>query len=371
LYETSALTSQEFIFSNDISHRLTRHGVFWLIFALQLFLFRYYVFDLKYLSYSSTYIIRLQNTLLFLPASIFYAYFSIYYLLPRYILKERYASLIIIVFVFIILLLLLSYLLSTSFNIRLAWDIPLNRSSITRQLDFAVNNGLIFPLTVSGFGIGIKMSKNFYLQQKQNEELARQKTTAEVLLMKSQIHPRFLFHSLNSIYNDMRKGSEKSPGMLLNLSDLLSYILYESDEKLVPLEKELTLLQNYIDLEKVSWGDRLVINMENSVEAGEKFIAPLLLLPVVEYIFEKADRDKQREISLTINMQLEEGTFSLSVSMNGNTQSAGNVFENSSQMLQLRKRIQVLYPDKHHFAVAESKDVITIFLSLLLDNSIK
>ncbi len=101
------------------------------------------------------------------------------------------------------------------------------------------------------------------------------KTTAEVLLLKSQIHPRFLFHSLNSIYDDMRNGSERSPGMLLNLSDLLSYILYESDEKLVPLEKELTLLQKYIDLEKVNWSDRLVINMETGVEEREKLIAPL------------------------------------------------------------------------------------------------
>ncbi|MEJ7827891.1 MAG: histidine kinase [Segetibacter sp.] len=365
------MTSQQFIFSNNISHRLTRHGVFWLIFALQLFLFRYYVFDLKYLTYSSTYLIRYHNTMLFLPASIFYAYFSIYYLLPRYILKDRYGSLIIIVLLFCIVLLLLSYLISTSFNIRLAWDIPLNRSSITRQMDFAVNNGLIFPLTVSGFGIGIKMSKNFYLQQKQNEELARQKTTAEVLLMKSQIHPRFLFHSLNSIYNDMCNGSEKSPGMLLNLSDLLSYILYESDEKIVPLEKELTLLQNYIDLEKVTWGNRLVINMDKGVKAGEKFIAPLLLLPIAEYIFEKADRDKQREISLTINMQLEESKFSLSIIMKGNTQSVADAFENSTQMLQLRKRIQTIYKNKHHFAISESKDVINIFLSLLLDDRIE
>src|SRR4051794_9807089 len=104
------MNTYNFIFSEKRSHRLARHGLFWLLFSIHIFLFRYYVFDLKYLGYASTYFIRLQNLLLFMPVSIFYAYFSIYYLLPRYILKGRYASLAVIVVLLAALLVFLSYL---------------------------------------------------------------------------------------------------------------------------------------------------------------------------------------------------------------------------------------------------------------------
>ncbi|MEP7317985.1 MAG: hypothetical protein ABI921_04575, partial [Panacibacter sp.] len=97
------------------------------------------------------------------------------------------------------MLLLFSYWLSTLFDIRLAFDLPLERATVIRQMDFTVSNGLVYPLTVSGFAIGIKMAKSFYTQQKENERLAKQKINAEVQLLKSQVHPRFLFNSLNCI----------------------------------------------------------------------------------------------------------------------------------------------------------------------------
>ena len=364
------MTSYEFLFSEKKIHRIARHGLFWLIFSIHVFLFRYYVPDLKYLTYGSTYLIRLQNLLLFLPVSVFYAYFAIYFLLPRYILKGRYGWLIIIVLLLSILLLLFSYLVSTQFNIRLAFDIPLNRTTIVRQIDFTASNGIAYPLTVSAFAIGIKMAKNFYLQQKQNEVLAKQKIKAEVQLLKSQIHPRFLFHSLNSIYNDMLNGSEESPGMLLKLSDLLSYILYESDERLVPLEKELSLLQNYIELEKVSWGHRLIIHIGNEITSSEKFIAPLLLLPVAEYVFEQADNDKLQQLSLTLNMLMKENTFWFMLGMNGYARSVDNSPKENIQLLQVQKRLQALYPGKHDFKIVKDKNAITISLSILLDEMI-
>jgi sensor histidine kinase YesM len=362
------MTRYNFIFSDKLFHRITRHVVFWLVFSTHIVLFRYYVFDLKYLTYASTYLIRLHNLLLFLPVSFFYAYFALYFLLPQFILKERYVMLIIIVLLLSILLLLFSYDVSTRFDIRLAWDVPLNRASIIRQADFTVNNGVVFPLTVSTFAIGIKMAKKFYLQQKQNELLAKQKIKAEVQMLKSQVHPRFLFHSLNSIYYSMLNGSEQSPAMLLKLSDLLSYILYESDERLVPLEKELALLQNYIDLEKASRGNRLIVNAANEINTNEKFIAPLLLLPLGESLFEETDKNKQRRHSLNIYMLMKEDRFLCELVMSGYEKVIGSSFTENMELMQVKKRLQVLYTDKHDFKIAIKNNSITISLSLLLDN---
>src|SRR5688572_8589661 len=265
------MTRSDFIFSCDLKHRIARHGAFWLVFSCYIFLVRYYVFDLKYLTYASTYWIRLQNLSLFLPVSVFYAYFGIHVLLPRYILKRRYAQLLLILVFLSGALIVISYWISTVVDIRLAFDLPLSRSTLVRQVDFIANNGFVYPLTVSTFAIGIKMAKNFYLEQKQNELLAKQKISAEVQLSKSQVHPRFLFHSLKSIYHKMQNGSEQSPGMLLKLSDLLSYILYESDDKQVSLEKELNLMKNYFELEKENWGGGLRIITGNKIETKDKF----------------------------------------------------------------------------------------------------
>jgi len=357
------MTRYEFIFSNKLSHRLSRHLVFWLIFVLHTYLFRYYVADLKYLSYTSFYFIRMQNLLLFLPVSVFYAYFAIYYLLPAFILKDRYRQLILVVLVLAVLLVLLSYLITTFFNVRFAFDLPLNRSSTVRQMDFTFSNGLVYPLTVSGFAMGIKMSKNFYLQQKENELLAKQKINAEVLLLKSQVHPRFLFHSLNSIYNEMQKGSEDSPVMLLKLSDLLSYILYESDDK-VPLEKELSLLQNYIDLEQMGWGDRLSFTLRNETDNSVKFIAPLILLPVAEYIFEEAGKRNNGQLFLILDIFITEKVCRFFFTIGGDARPGNSSCKENLQLLQVQKRLEVLYPGKHHYAEEISKDAITISLSV-------
>lgn len=278
--------------------------------------------------------------------------------------------LIIIVLLISILLLLFSYFLSTQFNIRLAFDMPLNRATIIRQMDFTASNGLVYPITVSAFAISIKMAKNFYQQQKQNELLAKQKIKAEVQLLKSQIHPRFLFHSLTSIYNDMLNGSKESPAMLLKLSDLLSYILYESDERLVPLDRELLLLQNYIELEKVSRGHRLISHIGNEINTNKKFIAPLLLLPVVEYVFEQADNNKLQQLSLIMNMLMKENTFWYVLTMSGYAEPVDKLSKENIQLLQVQKRLQTLYPDKHVFKIAKDKYAITISLSILLDEMI-
>jgi len=361
------MTRYEFIFSNKPSHRLSRHLLFWLLFALHTCLFRYYINDLKYLSDVGFYMIRLQNLLLFLPVSVFYAYFAIYFLLPEYILKARYGQLIFIVCIMALLLVLVSYLIAIFVNVRLAFDLPFARQNIVRKMDFTFSNGLVYPLTVSGFAIGIKMSKKFYLQQKENELLAAQRIAADVLLSKSQVHPRFLFHSLSNLYKQMLAGYEQSAGMLLKLSELLSYILYEADEKAVPLEKELLLLQNYIDLEKVGWGQHLHFLLVNNCIGQPLMVAPLLLLPVAEYVFEEADKTRTPlSIELAIDKVEDECRFIFTVS--GAARPQKDSYLQHIQLVQVQKRLEALYPKRHQYKVVTGEAMISISISIQTQN---
>ena len=231
---------------------------------------------------------------------------------------------------------LFSYWLSTLLDIKLGFDLPMERAEIIRRIDFIYTNGFVLPFVVSGFAVGIKMSKNFYLQQKRNEQLAKQKIEAEVQLLKSQVHPRFLFHSLNSIYDDMLNGAKQSPEMLLKLSELLSYILYESD-KTMPLKKELELLKNYIDLEKAGWGKNLIVNIHDDINTATQLIEPLLLLPLAEYIFIHADKNKKNQMHLMLNMQLNQQQFYFTIE--GNSAFEKKFSNEGAQLLQVQKKI--------------------------------
>lgn len=318
---------------------------------------------MKNLSVAETYFIRLENIFLFLPVSFFYAYFAIYFLLPRYILSGKYFILIIIVLAISIAFIMLSYWMTTLLDIKLGFDLPIERAEIIRRIDFIYTNGFVLPFVVSGFAVGIKMSKNFYLQQMQNEQLAKQKIEAEVQLLKGQVHPRFLFHSLNSIYNDMLNGAKQSPEMLLKLSELLSYILYESD-KVMALEKELELLKNYINLEKAGWGKNLQVTINDAMNINGQLIEPLLLLPLAEYIFIHADKNKKNKMLLVLNIQLNQQQFEFS--MQGDSVFQKNLSNNATQLLQVQKRLQAQYPNQHEFNITSSENSIAIFLSLQL-----
>jgi hypothetical protein len=367
--ETYNLTKQGFIFSNQPACRVARHLGFWILFFLHVLLFRYYLYDLKYLFDARTYFIRLKNMLLFLPVSVFYAYFAMYFLLPRFILKGRYIRLFSVLFIMSVLLLLSSYLISNQFNIRLAWDLPLERQTVVRQLDFTVSNGLVYPLTVSTFAIGIKMAKGWYLKQKENEQLLEQKIKKEIQLLKSQIHPRFIFHSLNAVYNDTLAGFEKSPSMLLKLSDLLSYLLYESSEEAVPLEKELTMTEDYLGLEKLCYGEALKLSVYKTADPKDKLISPLLLLPVLECVFEQDIIGKNQHLILELYIRMQENDFYFTLIMQSEAALKKECFYNNERLLQVQKRLEALYAGKHEFKIFAEENRLIISLTIVLKNN--
>lgn len=262
----------------------------------------------------------------------------------------------------------ISYLMSICFNIRLVWDTPLQRAPVVTHIDFTFHNGIVYPLMVSGFAIAIKMSKNFYRKQKENEQLLKQKINAEVLLLKGQIHPRFLFHSLHSINEDMLNGAHNSPQMILQLSDILSYILYESDDEFVSLDEELDMIKNYIDLEKISYGDQLLVRFENNIHNSKKLIAPLILLPVMEFAFEQNSNHNEQPTSIDLNTHLNGNKFSFNVTVRNNTPALNNLLKTSVQLQQVEKRLQAQYDNRNYFKIHANKDAITISLSLIFNN---
>jgi len=130
-----------------------------------------------------------------------------------------------------------------------------------------------------------KMFKDHYVKNIKNQQLLKENIEAQLQLLRAQVHPHFLFNTLNNIYSQTQIESPKGSKMIMGLSDMLRYILYEGQKPLVPLKQELTMTIEYINLEKIRYGNKLDVHVLTPDKADDIYIAPLLLLPFVENCF--------------------------------------------------------------------------------------
>jgi LytS/YehU family sensor histidine kinase len=282
--------------------------------------------------------------------------------LPTFLFEKRYTA---FAFSFSLLILL------TFIAIYYAGLLSLHHSTAKpyNQITFAANkyhalvNGLFVPLMLFGIVTGIKFSKKWLLQQRENEKLAKQKLATELQLLKTSIHPRFLFYSLHTVEKHIERSSIESPELILQLSDLLSYILYENDKNWVELDKELEIIRGYINLEEKSFEGKLLITTEFPKKTNSIFISPCILLSFVESGFEYFLETRQQE-----------PLFSLRIGLNANTLHYQMIFSKGASNEQLpnekfndiQKQLLNQYQHLHQLKISSENDNITIDLKLPL-----
>ena len=180
----------------------------------------------------------------------------------------------------------------------------------------AINLGLMNFAKVAAAAAIIKYVKYWWLKQKESQRLEKEKINAELQLLKAQVHPDFLFNTLNNIYTHAVSSSPRTSGMLLKLSDLLSYMLYECDRPLVPLEKEIAMMKEYMQLEKIRHNDEPEMEVNIKGDLNGQMIAPFLLLPFIEISFKHCGQmTEQFWINLDIRIEGEHFTMKLANGM--------------------------------------------------------
>ena len=196
--------------------------------------------------------------------------------------------------------------------------------------------------------------------------MEREKINTELQLLKAQIRPGFLFNALNNIYAYSLAGSPRAPEMLLKLSDLLSYMLYECDKPLVPLEKEIEMMKEYIELEKIRRADSLEMEVTVKGELTGKAIAPFLLLPFIENSFKQSSLMTERPwISMQIKMECDKFSMKL---INGITQGVpGSPEFHANGLVNIQKRLTLLYPEKYELKASTEQEMFIVFLSIQLN----
>jgi sensor histidine kinase YesM len=379
------MTKHEFIFSDKRSHRIARHVVFWLVWCIAFnLLFHYpnHVFkgwdtsgpgtrNYQELGpvwfFVKTFFI---NTLFgVIVAQIAFTYALIYWLLPNYYYKKRNLFTTSIVTVVV---LLIFYFLATAFKYSpsIYNDImnttPSGYGSFISMMKIVFIDQLTSLPIITGIALMIKLIKRWWHKMKESEQLTKEKVKAELQLLKSQVHPHFLFNTLNNIYYFTISGSAKAPEMIKKLTDLLNYILHECNQPLVPLEKEIRMIQDYMALEKIRYGDQMNMSVELPDNCKNKMIAPLLLIPFVENSFKHGTSKVLSGAFIKLTMRIKENTLYFSLTnnkppVNESIKTKGNI-----GLVNVKKRLDLLYPGEHILMINEDPEIFTIDLQIQL-----
>ena len=191
----------------------------------------------------------------------------------------------------------------------------------------------------------IALNEYLYSQELKNREreLVKEKVETELNFLKTQINPHFLFNTLNNIYSLARKKSDETPEVVLKLSKLLRFVLYETEAKSIPLSKEIEFLKDYIDLQKIRFNKRLEIKFTHSIDELQTPILPLILIPLVENAFKHGASQSTQTSFVRINLNLKNSKLELRVE--NSFESANLETEKGIGLKNLRRQLELTYAD--------------------------
>jgi sensor histidine kinase YesM len=341
----------EFIFSTQKTHRVTRHLVFWIVFSIGFYLQSIVPMPNMYFS-------AFLSLCFFLPTVILATYLLLYIFLPRFLQQQLYIK-----FTASFLLLALScYVINyftASIFVSIACNCPGSSIPVSQKLGFAFLN-TTHALTIGGLALAIKFTKNWYLQQKENLQLAKQKISNELQLQKGSIYPGFLFRSLDNLYSKITSNSSDSSSLLLKLSDQLSYILYDSREEYISLEKELSMLKNRLEIEKINRSGNLNIQVKVSGDPSHKEIVPMTLFLMVENFLKAADLKKTKTLLVDLNIEIEQRELSLRLVFDQPEIIKGIIIDWQELLTLTRARLEILYPEGFKLELTKENNAMVI-----------
>lgn len=313
-----------------------------------------------YGSFADNYRQTITEELIYLPVRMLFTYFTLYYLLPKFLLPGKYGT-------------FFTWFLLGSFAAGL----------LQRYVAFTIHYPiyypealqdpwLYFPKIVKGFvgiypvvfvAVAIKLLKYWYANQQAQQILTQEKLQAELKFLKTQIHPHFLFNTLNNLYALTLKKSEKAPEMVLKLSELINYMLYECKSDEVPLSKEIKFIRNYVDIEKMRYGDKLDVDIRVTGELHDRTIAPLILLPFVENCFKHGASETlaQSWVKITVDSHSDHLVIKVENSKsgkNGENRNQGIGIQN------VKRRLDLLYPGNHELKLINGEETFLVVLSI-------
>jgi len=342
--------------------RIAQHAAFWIMaWLLTAFVYGYE---------KQSILMALKVNLMLLPIHIIYFYTVAYFIIPRYLITRKYLQFAIVLLIFVavmpgltrlfdILIVepeLDNYLKSLGYS---GWSKV--RGSFWERFSNMVYYLNAFRGTnlVIWSAIAIKFFQSWY--QRHNAALQ-----AELHLLKAQVHPHFLFNTLNNLYALTLNNSPKSPEIVLGLSEILRYMLYECDVESVPLKKDVEMLENFVLLERMRYEERLDFNFAIEGDLDNLEIAPLFLLPLVENAFKHGAGEKVGQAWINMELKVEKDLLTFKINNSKPEESPKEVRQGSIGIYNLKKRLDLIYPKAHQLKIFDEEEMFVVILKINL-----
>jgi two-component system LytT family sensor kinase len=212
----------------------------------------------------------------------------------------------------------------------------------------------------------LQVTVDYYRQKETIKKMEVEKVTAELNFLKAQVNPHFLFNTLNNLYALILERSDKSAEAVLKLADIMKYILSEGKEDKVALEKEIQLIRNYTELERLRKTDAVIgFNITGHVNGQQ--LTPLLLLPLIENAFKYGLNTVSRNGFIRIDMNVNDQQLLFSVENNNPPASNKEAIQSLGIGIDnVKRRLNFLYPGKYEMKIAEDREFYKVSLQLNL-----
>ncbi|MDF1571457.1 MAG: histidine kinase [Bacteroidales bacterium] len=345
------------------AHRIRRcrtiaiHLLFWTaVWFLYYYFFSYNSEDMEYVIWFSS---------LLVPLTIAVTYFAVYYLIPNYLLKQDYSRFslfsfyVLVASSYFIVLIIYGCLIFLK-----KWDAT-NIPPMMKNFFFVL---MLVYLVVVIVGFITVLNHNFKTDR-MNKELQNKILTAQLQLkdqelyyLKMQIHPHFLFNTLNTIYGFAIRQSKQTPEIILRLSNLLDYILYQVNKPAVSMKEEVLHIREYVELERIRFQETLRVDIDTSEIADQLLIPPMLLMPFVENAFKHGSiRDGFLRITIVIEVTGNKLSFMIRNTADPEiSRGKGIGLEN------IRKRLDLHYADLYR--IDQEQTTSEYIIQLQIDN---
>ena len=299
-------------------------------------------------------------------------YFNVYYLMPKLLEKGKYVPYVLLVLLTIVctaVMIVPGYYVSTWLSGN-SFEAMYGRQPNEYMYFFQINT---LPSSTASMtlGMSVKLTKSWIETKKRQQLLEKEKLETELKFLKSQFNPHFLFNSINSIFVLIHKNPDMASESLAKFSDLLRYQLYECNEAKIPLQQELTYIENFIELEKLRQEHNIELDIKIAEQhAGNLGIAPFILMPFIENAFKHVSKrkDDSNWISMNLHIDQKELCFEISNSISAQFNSSNEPMQYKGIGLKnVQRRLELLYPQQHLLMIQKTDAAFKVTLSLSLD----
>lgn len=345
----------EFIFSPR--YRFWRHLIYW-TFHVCLWSLFWIIMDNSDVSYWRT----MFNMTLWVPVFILFSYPLVYIAVPYVLLKGRIWQFALII------LLWAAFGLLINAGFRTYLYVPVQEWLGFKNLPPKGQqaHSYLCMTTSAASPMIIKFFKLWTIKQQEWLKLHRARVQADLQLLKARVNPHFFFNTLNNIYRFSLVNAEKTPQLILKLSSLLSYMLYDCKATEVRMEKEVEMMKNYIDLEHERYMNKMDVSWSVEGETRDHFIAPLLILPFLENAF---THGISRDISkswLSVDISIKTNSMNFKIANSKDTEAKFTAMGKGMQ--NVKTRLSLLYPGLHEFKIHDEVDFFVVSLVIQSPN---